>query len=294
MNASRSLWALLVLALSLAPAPARASDEAFGGARLEEPPDAGHTPVLTKPPALLARRRARLPRGGQGPEAHRRRDHAGRHRRGRTRRPMCRSSRARATASTRPPSPRSAVRLLARGDRQRPRRCASSTPSTSSTPSRRTRGRRRRRGGERRRRRSAGTAEGPRARARRAQAAHGAGVRAAVGKEAGEPAISEAGATSSCGCRPAPTPRGARPGARALPDEETIKPGEQLEVTYYVMPKAFGLYETVVRGSARRRRSPATRCSARSWRRCPARSAIRCACCRTCRAWRARRSASAC
>jgi TonB family protein len=29
---------------------------------------------------------------------------------------------------------------------------------------------------------------------------------------------------------------------------ETIKPAEQLEVTYFLMPKAYGLYETVVRG----------------------------------------------
>lgn len=30
--------------------------------------------------------------------------------------------------------------------------------------------------------------------------------------------------------------------------KENIKPGEQLEVTYYLMPNAYGLYETVVRG----------------------------------------------
>src|SRR5437660_735098 len=45
---------VLVLALSVLPRPARA-DDAYGAVERVERPDAGHAPVLTKPPQLLTR-----------------------------------------------------------------------------------------------------------------------------------------------------------------------------------------------------------------------------------------------
>ncbi|MGC4117789.1 MAG: TonB family protein [Myxococcales bacterium] len=89
------------------------------------------------------------------------------------------------------------------------------------------------------------------------------------------------------------TVRVAAVGHHPFKREEVIDEGKLLEVTYYLMPVSFGLFETVVRGERDKREATQRTLQREELQRSPGRWATRSASCRTCPASRAPRTCRA-